>query len=232
MLKHRYFISFFTTLIFYLSVIVTFFYFPNMHVGTEQKPKEQRLKLSLASFVKEEPIEVEAPLPPKVQKPISQPVVKEKPKTVPKKIKPKKVIPKKVVPKKPKPVKPRKKTKKKVQKKPTKKTSHTKTLSHKKTTTQHASKAKKSAFFQKLRANIDRHKMYPRIAQKRGMEGEVHVRFTILANGKVSHIVVEGRKVFLNSARRAVEAAFPISVKNIPITLPQDVKIKLSYLLR
>ena len=72
---------------------------------------------------------------------------------------------------------------------------------------------------------IDRNKFYPRIAKKRGMQGSVKVKFTILANGNVGHISVSGPKVFHNSARNAVKKAFPIDAKKSPISLPTSVNV-------
>ncbi len=64
------------------------------------------------------------------------------------------------------------------------------------------------------------------------MQGVVKVRFTILANGNVGHISVNGPKVFQNSARNAVKRAFPVNTKNVPISLPQSVNITLRYKLK
>jgi protein TonB len=83
-----------------------------------------------------------------------------------------------------------------------------------------------------LRAKINRKKSYPRIAQKRGMQGTVKIRFTILRNGHVGNITVSGPKVFHNSAKGAVKKAFPISVKNAPLRLPTTVNLSLRYKLR
>ena len=93
-------------------------------------------------------------------------------------------------------------------------------------------KAKKNQFLAQVRQKINQHKSYPKIAQRRGLQGKVKVRFTILANGNVGHISLSGPKVFHNSARRAVKGAFPINTKNAPISLPQSVNLTLRYQLR
>ena len=64
------------------------------------------------------------------------------------------------------------------------------------------------------------------------MQGTVNVKFTILRSGKVGNISVSGPKAFHKSARKAVKSAFPINVKNAPITLPKSINIKLRYQLR
>jgi protein TonB len=95
-----------------------------------------------------------------------------------------------------------------------------------------ASTAQKNTFWTKVRRRIEKHKFYPRIAQKRGVEGIVKVKFTILKNGRVSTISVRGSKMFYKSAKEAVRNAFPISVKNIPIRLPKSVTLPIHYNIR
>ena len=63
-------------------------------------------------------------------------------------------------------------------------------------------------------------------------QGTVEVKFTILRNGNVGNVMVNGPKVFHTSARNAVKSAFPIDVKNAPISLPKSINIKLRYQIR
>jgi len=134
----------------------------------------------------------------------------------------KKPLPKKKIVKK-------KKVKKKVRKKAPEKT--TKGLKQTGTAKKNDT-AKKNQFLAKVRHRINQHKSYPKIAKRRGMQGVVKVRFTILASGNVGHISVSGPKVFHNSARYAVKCAFPISTRNVPLSLPQSVNVTLRYQLR
>jgi protein TonB len=204
--------------------------------------------MSLSAFVPPKPLPIEKPIEkieevvepePTVEEPKPEPIVE---KIIPKPLPPvikKKIIKKKIVKKVLKPKAKKKKPKKKIVKKKilkkksikTKKIKKKKATSSvaKKSTKSYASPAKKNAFLSKVRAKINRNKMYPRIAQKRGMEGSVKVKFTILANGQVSNIQVKGKKVFLNSARSAIKKAFPISVKNVPLSLPTTVNLTLRY---
>jgi protein TonB len=64
------------------------------------------------------------------------------------------------------------------------------------------------------------------------MQGSVRVSFTILSNGNVGHISVNGPRVFHKSTKKAVQKAFPISVKNIPISLPKAVSFTMHYRLK
>jgi len=159
--------------------------------------------------VPEEPVEEEI-VPEPVVKPIPElkPVIKE----VKKKPKPKKKINKRIV---------KKKKKRKVTKR-----------SSRRATSSKVNPNKKSQFLARIRAKINRAKSYPRIAQKRGMQGTVKVRFTILKNGRVGHISVSGPKVFHNSAKSAVKKAFPINTKNAPLSLPTTVNLSLRYQLK
>ena len=208
-----------------------------------QKEKDKTINLSLSQFVpecieqpKEEeikpPVEKEIepepePEPEVVEpEPIPEPVVEEKP--VPKPVVVKKVEkkpePKKIV---------KKKTKKtKVKKRVKKKKTQASRASSRRATSSRVDPNKKSRFLASLRANINRAKSYPRIAQRRGMQGTVKVRFVILKSGRVGNITVSGPKVFHGSAKSAVKKAFPINVKNAPLSLPVTVNLTLRYKLR
>ncbi len=109
-------------------------------------------------------------------------------------------------------------------------TSHTKQSAK---ATRHAPTiAQKNRFLSEVRRRIEAHKHYPRIAKRRGIEGVVKVRFTILPGGKVGHILLSGSKLFYASARKAIEGAFPIDLKGVPIELPTTVSLRLRYQLR
>ena len=243
MKKHRYKVSFSITTLIYISLFFTYVVMMGQHFIVAQKEKDKTINLSLSQFVPEcieqpkeeevikpeEPVVEEEPEPEVVEpEPIPEPVVEEKP--VPKPLVVKKVEkkpePKKMVKKK-KTKKPKKKTKKKVKKK--KKSSR---ASSQRATSSRVDPNKKSQFLASLRAKINRKKSYPRIAQKRGMQGTAKIRFTILRNGRVGHISVSGPKVFHNSAKGAVKKAFPINAKNAPLSLPTTVNLKLRYQLR
>ena len=235
----RHFTAYMITAIVYLSVVIAIYYSQTHKFASSKETQENVIHMALSSFVPK-PVEPEKiveeiveeivePIEEKKEEVVSEPVVQ---KVMPKPIikKPKKEI-KKIV--KPKPVK---KAKKKTRKK--KKTVHKKVVDKKVSRQQASSRQSKSTpaqrnkFWSALRTKIDRHKFYPRIAKKRGMEGMVKVKFTILANGKVGNIIVKGSKIFHNSAKNAVKSAFPISVKKAPITLPTSINITLHYQIR
>jgi protein TonB len=235
----RHFISYFITTLLYVGVAVIFFYSKNHHYVSSEVMEEKTIQMSLSTFVPEiieppkeivkevvEPVPeeepkveeiIEEPLPePIIEKVVETPIVK----------KPKPVIKKRIE----KPKKKKKEKKKKItkKKKPKKKPSRQQASSKQSKST----KAERNKFWTKLRVKIDRNKFYPRIAKKRGMQGRVKVKFTILANGNVGHISVSGPKVFHNSAKNAVKKAFPIDAKKSPISLPTSVNVPLNYQLR
>ena len=246
MLKHRFFISLLSTILLYVSVGILFVYLLHKTIITEEKPQKKIINFTLSEYKPEviPPVEIpavenlEAPIKepepkekepieevmsePIVKKVVSTPIVK---KTVKKKAIKKKRIKKKIIKKKSvkKSVKKRKKIAKKPIRKPVRKN---------KVTRKQTSPAKKNRFLNVLRAKINKAKTYPRIAQRRGMQGSVKVRFTILRNGRVSNIHITGKKVFHKSARKAVNSAFPIHTKNVPLSLPTTVNLTLRYQIR
>lgn len=207
-----------------------------------QEEKDKTINLSLSQFVpecieeppaEEEPVVEEEPIieepEPEPEEPViepepnPEPIVEEKKfvepviKKIEKKPEPKKkIVKKKKVKKKKKHVKKKKRS----------------SASSRRATSSRVDPNKKSRFLSKIRAKINRGKSYPRIAKRRGMQGVVNVRFTILKNGRVGNIKLSGPKVFHNSARSAVKKAFPINVKNAPLRLPTTVNLSLRYKLR
>ncbi len=202
------------------------------------------MHLSLATFVPEVVTPVEEPVIEEeiveeevIEEPEPEPIVEEKPipeKIIPEPIEPK-IVPKPVIKEvEKKPVVKKKIVKKKKKKKKVKKRAPRKTTQGKKRagSAKKSNPAKKNQFLNKIRRKINQHKSYPKIAKRRGMQGSVKIRFTILSNGNVGHISVNGPKVFHSSARRAVKGAFPISTRNIPLSLPASVNVSLRYQLR
>jgi protein TonB len=253
--KHRYKVSFSITTLIYVSLFLTYLVFVGHEFVVSQKEKDKTINLSLSQFVPEvieQPIEEEIELPveeepeAEIIEPEPEPEIIEpesEPETIPEPVVEKKFV--EVVPvvkkveKKPKPkkikkkiVKKKRKKKKLVKKRVKKKSSKASRASSRRATSSRIDPNKKSHFLASLRAKINRKKSYPRIAQKRGMQGTVKVRFVILKNGRVGNITVSGPKVFHNSAKGAVKKAFPINVKNAPLKLPTTVNLSLRYKLR
>ena len=253
MLKHRHFISYFSTVLVYLFGVGIFFYLQDHYFVSSKKAEEKEIQLCMCSFTPEvvTAVEQQEEETEEQKEPVEkeEPVVEEKPEVEPEVVKevipeetPKikeEVIPEPVVPKAaPKPIKKpvvkEAKKKPKEKKKSIKKTVVKKKQSQPKASPQRSkgSEAEKNLFLANIRDKINKHKSYPRIAQKRGMQGTVKVTFTILSSGKVGNISVYGPKVFHTSARNAVKSAFPVDAKNAPISLPKSISITLRYQMR
>ena len=105
---------------------------------------------------------------------------------------------------------------------------HSKNISHKRAKSyQKSSNKVKNQFIINLRSKIQKNKKYPRIAQKRGMQGSVKVRFTVTKAGTPSNIVVKGSRVFINATKSAIKRSFPLSTKGVP--LPISISLTVNY---
>ncbi len=160
---------------------------------------------------------------------MQEPVVSPKPLTTKPKpiVKQKKPIIKKPI---------KKKKLKKISKKRVVKKKHNRTSkgrqkqTKRKNSTASVSKAKTNQFITRLKKAINTNKIYPKMAKKRGLQGTVHVSFTINSSGKVSNITVKGSKMFIKATKRAILRSFPINTKNI--SLPLKVNLRLNYTLK
>ncbi len=224
------------------------------YLVSTQNTQEKTTQLCLCSFQSEAVASVEQVEQEEIEKPIveeepipeEEPVVEEKPVVEPETMKEpvreeepevkeepvpetvvEKVIPKPIVKEVKK--KPKSKAKKRTSKPTAKKEQRRQKASSRRA---NITSAQKNQFLASIRDKINKHKSYPRIAQRRGMQGTVKVRFTILSNGTVGNISVNGPKVFHSSARNAVKSAFPIDAKNAPISLPKSINITLRYQIR
>jgi len=239
-----------TALLYTLPVVAYVYFYQNVVVSTTE-PVEEAVTLSLSQFVPEappspspEPVQQEQlveddPEPEEVTEekspepePEPEPEPQENPEPLPEETTP--IVKETPVPEPVKKVVP--KPHKKQVKKSVKKHKKQKKIHRKRRISgggrPHFSAAQKNAFLAQIRARINRAKSYPRIAQKRGMQGTVKVRFTILANGHVGQIQLSGPTVFHTSARKAVKSAFPVNVHKATIKLPATVNLSLRYRLR
>lgn len=251
MLKNRHFISYFSTALLYVTVFGLFVYIQQQTKISTERSQEKVMQVMLSDFVPEvlpvedipivkevEEVEIkeeEVVEPEVIKEPIPKEVVEEKtPEPIVKPLLPlpKPVIEKPIIKKPEKKIEVKKIIKKKVKKKKPVKKKPVKKASRASSKKSQANPEKVNAFYKKIRVKINKNKSYPKIAKRRRMQGSVKVTFTVLRNGKVSNILLNGPKVFHNSVRHAVQSAFPISVKNIPVSLPTTVNITLRYQIR
>ena len=81
-------------------------------------------------------------------------------------------------------------------------------------------------------AHIESHKFYPQTARRRGLQGNVHVCFTLDATGMVTDLHVTGdNSLFVESAKAAVLNAIPLpkapSFDGFPLTVRYQMVFKL-----
>ncbi|MDQ1325314.1 MAG: periplasmic protein TonB [Campylobacterota bacterium] len=235
MIEHRYFISFFITTLVYLALFGSYFFFRDTLLIAEQKATDNTICMCLSEFVPEPVTSAEEPKEEPKEEPVveEEPIIEEEPVVVPEVIKPK-PAPKPL----PKPEKKKEPAKKKIinhtpPKPAVKKTASPKGAAAqapvKKGTAQKDTVADKNAFLAAIRQKINRHKSYPAIAKRRGIQGKVTAEFTILSNGSVSNIKLSGSKIFHASARQAIEKAFPVNTSGRSLSFPMVVNLALEY---
>lgn len=91
--------------------------------------------------------------------------------------------------------------------------------------------AEKKSFFASLRTTIQNHLRYPTAARRRGMEGDIAVRFSLANNGTIHSISVQhGEAIFHNAAKTAVAAASGIDVPlTLTDSLPMEIELTLEF---
>lgn len=91
----------------------------------------------------------------------------------------------------------------------------------------------KDEYLRRLMAHIESHKHYPRVARRRGIQGDVSVTFTLGAAGTVSGLEVEGaQRVLVAAASDALEAAQPLPEPPETLPLPWEVSFAMRFTLR
>lgn len=81
-----------------------------------------------------------------------------------------------------------------------------------------------------LMRHIEVHKNYPRVARKRKIQGQILVSFTLLDNGQVKNILINGKKSILKKASlQAIKDALPMPLPPGELSLPMEVKFNMNY---
>lgn len=90
----------------------------------------------------------------------------------------------------------------------------------------------KQEYLRRLMAHIEKYKHYPRAARRRYLEGDVRVSFTLLAEGRVAELQVDGDEQLLSgAAQRAVEEALPLPVPPATLAMPWPVAFTMRFTL-
>jgi protein TonB len=168
-------------------------------------------------------------------KPQPKKIVKKIEKKVIKKINPKKIV-KKIEPL----VKPKKIVKKQIEK-PIKKITEQIVANQikknksivKKQTVQTDTKqlqVKQNKYYAQIKQTIDKNKSYPKVAVRRGIQGDVLIQFTISRTGELlSFKILDGKKIFFKSIHEAVKNSFPLCPPKDLFTSNLDLKLTLQY---
>ena len=84
-----------------------------------------------------------------------------------------------------------------------------------------------------LMRHIEVHKRYPRAARKRKIEGVILVSFTLLKNGTINNLLINGKKSILKKAtQNAINDALPMPKPPKDLALPMKVKFTMNYFLK
>ncbi|MEA3289706.1 MAG: energy transducer TonB, partial [Campylobacterota bacterium] len=216
---NRYISSLTITLLLYSSLAAAFLYSYDKPTAINSKAlkSEQNVKFTIISQQKPQP-KKEKPKKIEKKEPIKKEIKKKKVEKKPKKIK--KPTPKKVEKKEPVKKEIKKKPKKKVEPKKKKeqkqisqiKQNRSKTKSISNLEEKNILKEKQDHYFKKIKETIAKNKNYPKVAVRRGIQGEVSVKFCISTTGELlSFDILKGKKIFHKSVKKAIEKSFPIS---------------------
>ena len=92
---------------------------------------------------------------------------------------------------------------------------------------------KRREFIAQLLEKINSNKSYPNSARRRGLEGEVDIRFTLLEDGNVKNIeILSGKSIFKKATIQAIQNSLPISVDDSLFDFPKGFKLKVTYSLK
>ena len=94
-------------------------------------------------------------------------------------------------------------------------------------------KMKQNLFLSQLRSQINANKTYPNSARRRGIQGEVEMRFFVTKDGDVQNIEkLSGRSIFEKSAIAAIKRSFPMKIDEALFSFPKEFRIKIAYILK
>ncbi len=230
----RYVVSFLITITLYAVLVGSLIY--SAILDKDVKKSKKDCKVVKIKVVKQ-PKPVVKPKPKPIIKP--KPIVKPKPKPI---IKPKPVVKPKLKPIiKPKPiVKPKPVVKEeisqepkiveleeKIIKQPIQVASQSPKKAHKDTID---IESLKQAYFDRVKSEINKHKIYPKSARRRGIEGSVKVCFVISKDGKFLHIrEFEGKKIFKKSVCKAIKRSFPVKPDRVLFEDNYEITLTILY---
>ena len=72
-------------------------------------------------------------------------------------------------------------------------------------------KQEQNRYYELIKQAIEKHKVYPKVALRRGIQGEVKIGFTLSKDGDlISYEIISGDKIFEKSIEKAMKDSFPV----------------------
>lgn len=91
----------------------------------------------------------------------------------------------------------------------------------------------KHEYLRRLMVHIESHKHYPRVARRRGIEGDVAVSFSLLQKGDVTDVRIdEGHRVLRKAVEEAIAAAQPMPAPPPSLDLPLAISFSVQFSLK
>jgi len=88
----------------------------------------------------------------------------------------------------------------------------------------------KQRYLSQLLTHIEGYKNYPKVARRRGIEGNIKVAFKILPNGNIENLDASGRSLLLiKAAKQAVRDAMPLPDPPIGASYPVLISFRMQY---
>ncbi len=239
---HRYLSSFIISAIAYIAIIATMFYLFSKNDYTTKKVQKNNPKCVQFSIIAPAKVKEVKNIKEKKKKPKPKPKKKKKKKPPPKPkpkptIKPEPIVQEPVIEPEPiieEPSKEEIAEEEIIEEVQEQEVVQTETISNvQQQINQDIREAKQREFIEHLVKRINSNKSYPNMARRRGIEGVVDVKFTILLNGNVGNIqIIEGRSIFKKATIQAIERSFPIEVDSSLFDFPEIFRVKIAYILK
>jgi len=91
-------------------------------------------------------------------------------------------------------------------------------------------KENQNRYYSKIKETINKNKLYPKMAIKRGIEGIVKIKFMISKDGELlSFNIIEGKRVFKKSISKAVKNSFPLTPPKGILTSNTSLSLMINY---
>lgn len=88
-------------------------------------------------------------------------------------------------------------------------------------------------YLDELFAHIERHKFYPAVARRQGLEASVRVSFVLSATGRIEELsIIDGPKLLRHAAQQTLQRAAPLPQPPAEIERPLRVEYRMAFALR